>query len=161
MKNRKKLIEEILKEVSRDASDEEVIRLLLDKKMSDAGKERDLKFGDRIADRLAKFAGSWGFILTFFFIIIMWMIYNTLSQQKFDVYPFILLNLILSCLAAIQAPIIMMSQNRQEAKDRQNVENDYRVNLKTEIMIEDLYHKLNQSIDNQERIIRELEKNNE
>ena len=82
-----------------------------------------------------------------------WMIYNILAKDSLDPYPFILLNLILSCIAAIQAPIIMMSQNRQEQKDRQRNENDYKVNLKTEIIIQDLHNKLDQ-------ILEELEKQN-
>ena len=93
---------------------------------------------------IAKFAGSWAFIFAFTGVLILWMLINTLLAAKaFDPFPFILLNLVLSCVAAIQAPLIMMSQNRQEEKDRRRAENDYKVNLKTEIMIEDLYDKVN------------------
>jgi len=100
--------------------------------------------GARISDKVAKFGGSWKFIITFFAILVLWIIINSivLLSKIFDPYPFILLNLILSCIAAIQAPIIMMSQNRQEAKDRIRSENDYKVNLKAEIEIRTLHEKI-------------------
>ena len=99
--------------------------------------------GQRIADIVARFGGSWGFIISFFTILLLWILLNVLMFSKaFDPYPFILLNLILSCLAAIQAPIIMMSQNRQEEKDRIRAENDYVINLKAEIEIRNLHEKL-------------------
>ncbi len=94
--------------------------------------EKDLTFGQRIADRVATFGGSWVFISIFFVLLVLWMLVNSqfLLSRPFDPYPYILLNLVLSCLAAIQAPIIMMSQNRQESRDRLRSENDYQVNLK-------------------------------
>jgi uncharacterized membrane protein len=100
--------------------------------------------GDKIADKVARFGGSWNFIIIFFIILVGWILINTyvLLFSTFDPYPFILLNLILSCMAAIQAPIIMMSQNRQEAKDRIRSENDYKVNLKAEIEIRTLHEKI-------------------
>jgi uncharacterized membrane protein len=100
--------------------------------------------GAKISDKVAKFGGSWKFIITFFAILILWIAINSvvLLTKTFDPYPFILLNLILSCIAAIQAPIIMMSQNRQEAKDRMRSENDYKVNLKAEIEIRTLHEKI-------------------
>lgn len=100
--------------------------------------------GDKISDKVAKFGGSWNFIIIFFLILVIWILINTyiLFFSVFDPYPFILLNLILSCMAAIQAPIIMMSQNRQEAKDRIRSENDYKVNLKAEIEIRTLHEKI-------------------
>ena len=103
-----------------------------------------VSFGDSIADRVAKFGGSWSFIITFFSILVAWILVNSivLLSRAFDPYPFILMNLILSCLAAIQAPIIMMSQNRQETKDRIRSENDYKVNLKSEIEIRTLHEKV-------------------
>ena len=87
-----------------------------------------------------------------------WMVINIIMVNAFDPYPFILLNLVLSCVAAIQAPLIMMSQNRQEEKDRRRAENDYKVNLKTEIMIEDLHNKVNSILAKQEYILKQLEK---
>lgn len=100
--------------------------------------------GERLADRVASFGGSWTFIIIFAGVLIIWITINSvgLFNKPFDVYPFILLNLVLSCLAAIQAPIIMMSQNRQESKDRLRSENDYRVNLKAELEIRHLHAKL-------------------
>jgi uncharacterized membrane protein len=105
---------------------------------------KPLKAGERIADKVAAFGGSWRFIIIFFVILAAWIIINSvyLLLKPFDPYPFILMNLILSCLAAIQAPIIMMSQNRQEAKDRIRSENDYKVNLKSEIEIRTLHEKV-------------------
>ncbi len=106
--------------------------------------ERKLTFGERAADRMAVYAGSWRFIGIFMAVLIAWIIVNSivLIHRPFDPYPFILLNLILSCIAAIQAPIIMMSQNRQEAKDRLRSEYDYRVNLKAELEIRQLHEKM-------------------
>jgi uncharacterized membrane protein len=97
--------------------------------------EKQLTLGDRLADHIAAFGGSWTFIISFFSFILLWIGLNIflLINKPFDPYPFILLNLLLSCLAAIQAPIIMMSQNRQETKDRQRSEHDYKVNLKAEL----------------------------
>jgi uncharacterized membrane protein len=100
--------------------------------------------GERLADRIATFGGSWKFILIFSVILIIWIIANSLFLVKnaFDPYPFIHLNLILSCIAALQAPVIMMSQNRKEARDRKRAENDYLINLKAEIEIRTLHRKI-------------------
>lgn len=121
--------------------------------------ESDLTLGQKIADRVAAFGGSWTFILTFFSFIIVWMSINIwiLSTQPFDPYPFILLNLILSCLAAIQAPIIMMSQNRQEQKDRQRGEHDYKINLKAELEIELLNEKIDHLLVHQNKKLLEIQ----
>ena len=127
-------------------TDEEVLNLLADSTISvlpESGKEKYTP-GQRAADSITKFSGSRAFIVSFSGVLILRMIVNVLpAAGAFDPYPFILLNLVLSCVAAIQAPLIMMSQNRQEEKDRRRAENDYKVNLKTEIMIEDLYDKVN------------------
>ncbi len=110
----------------------------------DKANEPQLSLGDRVADRIATFGGSWRFIFIFFGFLAAWMIFNSVQLlfKPFDQFPFILLNLILSCLAAIQAPIIMMSQNRQEDRDRLRAENDYKVNLKSEIEVRTLHEKL-------------------
>ncbi|PZP44316.1 MAG: hypothetical protein DI598_14675 [Pseudopedobacter saltans] len=110
--------------------------------------EKPLKFGEKIADRVADFGGSWKFIISFCLILVFWIVLNGILMEKraFDPYPFILLNLILSCLAALQAPIIMMSQNRQENKDRHRARNDYMINLKSELEIRMLHEKLDQLI---------------
>ena len=140
MKENRKLLKEVLKDIQHDMSDEEVLNLLADSKISESPATEKYTLGQRAADAIARFAGSWAFIFAFTGVLILWMVVNTiLASNVFDPYPFILLNLVLSCVAASQAPLIMMSQNRQEEKDRRRAENDYKVNLKTEIMIEDLY----------------------
>ena len=140
MKENRKLLKEVLKDIQHDMTDEEVLNLLADSKISESPATEKYTLGQRAADAIAKFAGSWAFIFSFTGVLLLWMVVNTiLAADAFDPFPFILLNLVLSCVAAIQAPLIMMSQNRQEEKDRRRAENDYKVNLKTEIMIEDLY----------------------
>ncbi|MBQ7872874.1 MAG: DUF1003 domain-containing protein [Clostridia bacterium] len=155
MKENRKLLQDVLKEIRHDMTDEEVLNLLADSKISVSPKKEKEKYtlGQRAADTIAKFAGSWAFIFLFAGVLILWMVVNAiLATKAFDPYPFILLNLVLSCVAAIQAPLIMMSQNRQEEKDRHRAENDYKVNLKTEIMIEDLYDKVNAILVRQSQI---------
>lgn len=114
--------------------------------MDDINKPRNekLSIGQRVADRVAAFGGSWKFIIIFCSILVVWITFNVLALQhlRFDPYPFILMNLVLSCLAALQAPIIMMSQNRQEEKDRKESENDYMINLKAEMQIRSLHEKM-------------------
>ncbi len=107
-----------------------------------------LTFGERLSDGIAAFGGSWRFIIIFMAILVVWIAINSyiLLARPFDPYPFILLNLVLSCVAAMQAPVIMMSQNRQESKDRMRAEHDYQVNLKAEIEIRQLHIKLDQMI---------------
>ena len=146
MKENRKLLKDVLDDIRQDMSDEEVLALLANRKISVRPEKENEKYtiGQRAADTIAKFAGSWAFIFSFAGVLILWMVVNAiLAAKAFDPYPFILLNLVLSCVAAIQAPLIMMSQNRQEEKDRRRAENDYKVNLKTEIMIEALYDKVN------------------
>ena len=153
------LLESSVSVAATDMTDEEVLNLLADSKISEnlAGEKEKYTLGQRAADAIAKFAGSWAFIFAFTGVLILWMLVNTLLAAKaFDPYPFILLNLVLSCVAAIQAPLIMMSQNRQEEKDRRRAENDYRVNLKTEIMIEDLYDKVNAILARQTSLEKQL-----
>ena len=153
---RLELIRSILEDGANAAEEDEVLDLLLQEHVAqNAVKEyeKDLTFGQRASDNLARFAGSWTFIIIFAILMIAWISLNTyLLTRPYDVYPFILLNLILSCIAAIQAPIIMMSQNRQEQKDRERASNDYKVNLKTEIIIEDLYEKISTILDNQQQL---------
>ena len=167
MKSNKKLIREIISDVKHDMSDEEILNMLANSRVSANPQKEKYTVGQRAADRIAKFAGSWAFIFSFTAVLILWMAGNVLlAKRAFDPYPFILLNLVLSCVAAIQAPLIMMSQNRQEEKDRRRAENDYKVNLKTEIMIEDLHDKMNKIIAKQvmlEKLIRDekQEKNKE
>ena len=105
--------------------------------------DRELTFGQRLADKVAEFGGSWSFIVSFGVILVVWIAINSIALiWRFDPYPFILLNLVLSCIAALQAPVIMMSQNRQEAKDRLRAEHDYQINLKAELEIRHLNAKI-------------------
>ena len=160
MKENRKLLKEVLKDIRHDMTDEEVLNLLADSKISvspESGKGK-YTLGQRAADAIAKFAGSWAFIFSFTGGLVLWMVINTvMAARAFDPYPFILLNLVLSCIAAIQAPLIMMSQNRQEEKDRRRAENDYKVYLKTEIMIEDLYDKVNAILAKQSALEKQLQ----
>ena len=119
----------------------------------------NLTFGQKMADNIATFGGSWTFIIAFFFFLMLWILTNVwfLATKPFDPYPFILLNLILSCLAAIQAPIIMMSQNRQEQKDRQRAEHDYQINLKAELEIKMLGEKIDHLLIHQNRKLLEIQ----
>ena len=114
-----------------------------------------LNRGQSISDKVARFGGSWSFIISFFVILLIWIAYNTIAATSkiFDPYPFILMNLILSCIAAIQAPIIMMSQNRKEEKDRQRSENDYLINLKAELEIRSLHEKVDLLLEEQIKIL--------
>lgn len=111
--------------------------------------------GQKISDKVARFGGSWAFIISFFIVLILWIIFNIVGPQHdhFDPYPFILMNLILSCIAALQAPIIMMSQNRQEEKDRKRSENDYLINLKAELEIRALHQKIDLLMEDQIKIL--------
>ncbi len=155
------LIQQELGEVSQ--LEQEVIHSIESNKILSENIEEDLQeantLGQRVADRIATFGGSWTFILAFFFFIAAWMVVNfwLLTSRPFDPYPFILLNLILSCLAAIQAPIIMMSQNRQEEKDRRRNEHDYKVNLKAEIEIRLLHEKLDHLMIHQNKRLLEIQ----
>ena len=114
-------------------------------------------FGERVADRLADIAGSWGFIIGFICVLFGWIVLNTvlLLKRAYDPYPFILLNLILSCVAAVQAPVIMMSQNRQEDRDRLRAEHDYEINLKAEILIEEIFYRLDR-LEKRQAVIEEI-----
>ena len=162
MKENRKLLKEVLKDIQHDMSDEEVLNLLADSKISESPATEKYTLGQRAADAIAKFAGSWAFIFSFTGVLLLWMVVNTiLAADAFDPFPFILLNLVLSCVAAIQAPLIMMSQNRQEEKDRRRAENDYKVNLKTEIMIEDLYDKVNAILAKQSVLEKRLQEQEE
>ena len=162
MKENRKLLKEVLKEIQHDMTDEEVLNLLADSKISESPATEKYTLGQRAADAIAKFAGSWAFIFSFTGVLLLWMVVNTiLAADAFDPFPFILLNLVLSCVAAIQAPLIMMSQNRQEEKDRRRAENDYKVNLKTEIMIEDLYDKVNAILSKQSALEKKLQEQEE
>ncbi len=161
-KNRAEIIKELLHITDKELTDEELLKEILSTDISEnsekGGKEEKITFGQKAADAVARFAGSWAFIFSFIAVMAIWMVINVLLAAKaFDAYPFILLNLVLSCIAAVQAPLIMMSQNRQEVKDRKRAENDYRVNLKSEFVIDSLYKKLESVSEMQKKIFKKLE----
>ena len=122
--------------------------------------DRRLSFGERLSDRIADFAGSWTFITIFTGVMVLWIVINTfiLVTRPFDPYPYILLNLLLSALAAVQAPIIIMSQNRQELRDRLDAEHDYQVNLNTEMEIHQLHKKIDHLLFSQGQRLLEIQK---
>jgi uncharacterized membrane protein len=133
---------------------------LLSTKLLEAEQDRDLTLAQKLADQVAEFGGSWAFILVFFAILMIWIFFNVfaLNNFAFDPYPFILLNLVLSCVAALQAPIIMMSQNRKEEKDRRRARSDYLVNLKAEIEVRNLHSKLDLLITEQMKSLFEVQR---
>ncbi len=151
------LVRVLVDNVAEDFNEEDILHMMLEKKVS-VDLERSLHaastFGQRTADKIAKFAGSWGFIFSFTALLLFWMFGNNLMKDNaFDAYPYILLNLVLSCVAAIQAPLIMMSQNRREERDREQAENAYKVNLKSEFILEDLHKKMYRILENQKRLL--------
>lgn len=163
-KTKKEIVKMLLKNNEIDEKDEEeLINLLINQPISidiDKQEEAKMTFGDRVADKVSEIAGSWGFILGFSLFLMLWVILNALilsSGNQIDPYPFILLNLLLSCIAALQAPIIMMSQNRQAAKDSLRNQNDYRTDLKSEIILEILHEKMELILKNQRKILKMME----
>lgn len=126
----------------------------------DGDDSQQFTFGQRVADKVASFGGSWKFIISFAVFLVIWISFNAfwLANKGFDPYPFILLNLILSCIAAMQAPVIMMSQNRQEEKDRERAKKDYMINLKTELEIRILHEKVDHLIMHQQQEMLEIQK---
>ena len=159
---KEKLVKQLLNR-DFDVTDEaELIEMLLDNPTAiDSDKEEDERrtMGDKLADKVTEIAGSWGFIVGFCIFLIVWMIINTIMIVKFDEYPFILLNLILSCIAALQAPIIMMSQNRAAKKDSLRSLNDYKTDLKSELILEVLHEQMKDLQANQKKILKLLEEN--
>jgi uncharacterized membrane protein len=145
------------------ALEQEVVDSLRDQDLISSNVEEEFTqratFGERMADLIAKFGGSWSFLFCFAVLMVVWMSVNAIaiSARPFDPYPYILLNLVLSCLAAIQAPVIMMSQNRQEARDRARAEHDYTVNLKAELEIRQLHSKLDMLLTHQWQRLLEIQ----
>lgn len=162
MMKKREIVERLVNRSLDNKEKEELIKLLLDNQITvdvDQQEKNSLKIGDKIADKVSSIAGSWSFILFFVFFLILWIILNIYVFDKIDPYPFILLNLLLSCIAAIQAPIIMMSQHREAKKDSLRNQNDFITDLKSELILEDLHHKLEIILNNQKRIIELIEKN--
>ena len=162
-KEKRKIARMILNQNLEKQDKEDIIDLLADSSIAiDVDKEEDqnLTFSEKMADKISEIAGSWTFIFISVIFLITWMIVNTiiLKENKIDPYPFILLNLILSCISALQAPIIMMSQNRASKKDSLRNQNDYKIDLKSELLLEDLHHKVEILINNQNRLLNILDK---
>lgn len=165
VKSKKEIVKMLLNTELDIEDEEQLLDLLATSPIStDINKQAysNEKFSDKVADKITEGAGSWKFILSFCSLIAIWIIFNTyFLLSRFDPYPFILLNLILSCVAALQAPIIMMSQNRQAEKDRLRGQNDYKVDLKAELILEDIHEKIEKVLRQQREILKELNKNEE
>ena len=159
-KNKKKEIVKMLLKNKEEIDEEELMELLFDQPIAvdvDKLDKNNLKFSDKVADKITAIAGSWYFIIGFTSFLIIWILLNVYLWDNVDPYPFILLNLLLSCIAALQAPIIMMSQNRQAKKDSLRNQNDYRTDLKSELILEQLHDHIELIISNQRKIIKKLE----
>lgn len=154
--SKKEIVKMLLKKDINVTDEEDLINMLINEPISvDTDKESDLNrsFGDYLADKITEIAGSWPFIIGLIIFLLLWIILNIFILTNADPYPFILLNLLLSCIAALQAPIIMMSQNREAKKDRLRSSNDYKTDLKSELILEDLHNKMEQILKNQNKII--------
>ena len=150
-----------------EQDEEELLDLLIEQTIAidiDKQEEAKLTVGDKLADKVSEVAGSWPFIFIFIGFLIAWIVLNTvvfIGDIKIDPFPYTLLNLVLSCIAAIQAPIIMMSQNRQAKKDSLRNQNDYRIDLKSELILETLYEHMEEILKTQRKIIRMLEEDDD
>ena len=165
-KTKKEIVKMLLNSDLGEKDEEELLNLLIDQPISidvDKLEEAIMTKGDFIADKVSEVAGSWAFIFLFIVFLVGWVVLNTIllkAGNKIDPYPFILLNLLLSCIAALQAPIIMMSQNRQAEKDSLRNQNDYRIDLKSELILEELHDKIIELEKNQKQIMKYLKENN-
>ena len=160
VKTKKEIVKMLLKnKVLEDKDETELMEMLFHQEIAvdvDKYVEENATWKDRLADRITKRAGSWGFIIGFIIFLLLWMVINGVilcDGKAFDEYPFILLNLFLSCVAALQAPIIMMSQNRAAEKDSLRGKNDYKTDLKSELILEELHEQMTKMISNQNKII--------
>lgn len=163
VKTKKEIVKMLLKnKVLEDKDETELMEMLFDQEIAvdvDKYVEENATWKDRLADRITKRAGSWDFIIGFIIFLLLWMVINGVilcDGKAFDEYPFILLNLFLSCVAALQAPIIMMSQNRAAEKDSLRGKNDYKTDLKSELILEELHEQMTKMISNQNKIIKLL-----
>ena len=163
-KKKKEIVKMLLNQEIGEKDEEEILDMLLNNPITiDVDKESDtnMTFGDKAADKISEVAGSWTFIILFCFFLVLWIVLNTVMLvNAIDPYPFILLNLVLSCIASLQAPIIMMSQNRQAKKDSIRNKNDYHIDLKSELILEQLHDHMNTILKNQRKILSYLEENN-
>ncbi|MGN1337706.1 MAG: DUF1003 domain-containing protein [Candidatus Coprovivens sp.] len=160
--NKRALVKKLLKQEFLEEQEDELIEMLIDKPISidvDKIEDSNASFGDKVADKVAEVAGSWTFIICFGLFLAIWIIFNVIifNNDSIDPYPFILLNLILSCLSALQAPLIMMSQNRQAKKDSLRSQNDYQVDLKSELILEDIHDDIVKIIKTQNEILKRLD----
>ena len=167
-RTKKEIVRMLLRNNELEAQDEEeLLDLLIEQPIAidvDKQEEAKMSFGDRAADKVSEIAGSWTFVLLFLLFLGFWIILNGFLLSKgsvLDPYPFILLNLVLSCIAAIQAPIIMMSQNREAKKDRLRSSNDYKTDLKSELILEELHREISRLTTNQNKILKLLEEREE
>ena len=167
-KSKKDIVKLLLKKDELGEQDEEeLLDLLIEQTIAidiDKQEEAKLTVGDKLADKVSEVAGSWPFIFIFIGFLIAWIVLNTvvfIGDIKIDPFPYTLLNLVLSCIAAIQAPIIMMSQNRQAKKDSLRNQNDYRIDLKSELILETLYEHMEEILKTQRTIIRMLEEDDD
>src|SRR5574344_716045 len=158
---KEQLVKMLLKKDIEGADQEELLDILVDKPIAvDVEKQEssNLTFGEKVSDKLSAVAGSWPFIIGFCMFLVVWILLNVhFLKNPVDKYPFILLNLVLSCIAAIQAPIITMSQNREAKKDSMRNQNDYQTDLKSELILEDLHDKIESLVKNQNKIIKYIE----
>lgn len=163
--SKKELVKKLLKQEIDEENENDLIEMLIDKPITvdvDKQEDKNLTKGEKLADKLSEVAGSWGFIIGFSIFIFVWIFINTIVLSKAgDPYPFILLNLLLSCLASLQAPVIMMSQNRQAKKDSLRNQNDYQVDLKSELILERLHEEIQESLRNERQILKLLKEGKE
>lgn len=163
-KSKQEIVKMLLKKNLESNDEDELLDMLINEPIAvDVDKQSDLNrtFGDKLADKITEVAGSWPFIIGLIIFLVMWILLNIFILKDADPYPFILLNLLLSCVAALQAPIIMMSQNRESKKDRLRSLNDYKTDLKSELILEELHLNLQKIINNQNKILKLLENKDE
>jgi len=156
---KKEIVKMLLNRELEIEDEEQLLDLLIDQPIAidiDKQDKENEKFGDKVADKITEVAGSWLFIIGFTLFLIFWIVVNLLAYNAIDPYPFILLNLVLSCIAALQAPIIMMSQNRAAKKDSLRSANDYKTDLKSELILEELHDKMEKILANQKEIIKKI-----
>ena len=159
--NKEKLVKMILNKTDNDTMDnfDELFDMLINEPIAiNVDKEENRTIGEKVSDKLAEVAGSWTFIMIFVLFLIFWIVLNVIAMQAVDPYPFILLNLVLSCISAIQAPIIMMSQNREAKKEKIKSNNEYKTTLKNELILEELHRKMDEILKNEKAILEYIDK---
>lgn len=159
------IVKKLLKQDLQENAEEDLLEVLIEKPITidvDKEAEKHYTFGEKLADKMSEIAGSWTFIIIFGLFLATWIVINVkFLINAVDPYPFILLNLVLSCIAALQAPVIMMSQNRQAKKDSLRNQNDYQIDLKSELILEDLHKHVSLLVKQQKKILEYIEKEEE